>query len=216
MHENRSLLTEIEHIYAQAAQSDDGERCSVAPAPELKERLNAALASLAAADGIMGGLRPRISEPNHLGYNDGVIIPPEDFPVGTAPSVIRSAGADRAPLRGTVRVIVVLVDFTDRHMTQTQQHFHDLFFSTAVLPHGSVREYYPEVTNGLIDIQGDVVGPFRLPQTLATYAHGASGTGAATPNAQTMARDAADRRRPRRSTSRPTTTTATASSTRSS
>jgi len=35
-----------------------------------------------------------------------------------------------------------------------------------------------------------VVGPLRLPQTMATYAHGAAGTGLALPNAQTMARDA--------------------------
>jgi immune inhibitor A len=185
-----SLLAEVQHIYAQAARSEDGQRCAVAPAPELKDRLNAALASLVDAGGMAGGLRARIGEPRHLGFNDGVLIPPEDFPVGTSPSVIRSAGPDRSPLRGTVRVIVVLVDFTDLNMAQTQQHFRDLFFSTAVLPHGSVREYYREVTNGLIDIQGDVVGPFRLPQTLSAYAHGASGIGAATPNAQTMARDA--------------------------
>src|SRR5436190_18841622 len=70
-------------------------------------------------------------------------------------------------------------------------HFRDLFFSLGVLPTKSVREYYREVTNGLIDIQGDVVGPFRMPQTLASYAHGGSGLGSALPNARTMARDAA-------------------------
>lgn len=190
MLDDLKLLTAIQHVYAQAARNNDGQRCAVAPAPELKDRIKAALAALAEADGVVGGFRPRITEPRHLGFNDGMIIPSEDFPVGTSPSVIRSVGADRAPLRGTVRVIVVLVDFTDRHMAQAQQHFRDLFFSTGTLPHGSVREYYRDVTNGLIDIQGDVVGPFRLPQALASYAHGASGIGAATPNAQTMARDA--------------------------
>src|SRR5262245_40541116 len=104
MHEeNRDLLAEVRHIYAQAARADDGERCAVAPAPELQERLKAALASLAAADAVTGGLRPKISEPRHLGFNDGVIIPPEEFPVGTSPSVIRSAAADRSPLRGTLQ-----------------------------------------------------------------------------------------------------------------
>src|SRR5262249_41433462 len=112
-------------------------------------------------------------------------------PLGTAPSVIRrAAGRAGAPLRGTVRVIVVLVDFSDKPMTQTRKHYEDLFFSLGVLPKKSVREYYREVTHGLIDIQGDVVGPYRLPQTVKTYAHGAAGTGAALPNAQTMARDA--------------------------
>ena len=53
-----------------------------------------------------------------------------------------------------------------------------------------MREYYADVTHGIIDIQGQVVGPFRMPQTLATYAHGAAGIGSVLPNAQTMARDA--------------------------
>jgi immune inhibitor A len=53
-----------------------------------------------------------------------------------------------------------------------------------------VREYYADVTHGAIDIQGDVIGPLRLPLTLAQYAHGASGLGSVSPNAQTMARDA--------------------------
>ena len=35
-------------------------------------------------------------------------------------------------------------------MTATPQHFQDLFFSTGKMPHGSVREYYTEVTDGLI------------------------------------------------------------------
>jgi immune inhibitor A len=87
-------------------------------------------------------------------------------------------------------VIVVLVDFSDKAMTKTQAHFRELFFSTGVIATKSVREYYTEVTHGLVDIQGDVAGPFRLPLTLAQYAHGGSGLGNVLPNAQTMARDA--------------------------
>jgi immune inhibitor A len=158
--------------------------------PEAREKLNKAMEKARAAGGFPYALSLRASEPRALGFNDGVIVPPNAFPLGTSPSVIRSAGADRAPLQGTLRVIVVLVDFSDKQMVQTQQHFRDLFFSQGG-PKKSVRDYYAEVTNGLVDIQGDVVGPFRLPQTLATYAHNASGIGAATPNAQTMARDAA-------------------------
>ncbi|HZG26268.1 MAG TPA: M6 family metalloprotease domain-containing protein, partial [Chitinophagaceae bacterium] len=37
----------------------------------------------------------------------------------------------------------------------------------------------------------EVVGPYRMPQKLAQYANGASGTGEALPNARTLARDAA-------------------------
>ena len=186
----REFLSGIAGVYQSASNSDDGERCMVAPSPELRERIKAAIASLAASGGLPQALSLRAAEPTVLGLNDGVIIPPGEFAAGTAPSIIRSAAARvTGPLRGTVRVIVVLVDFSDRPMMQTQQHFQDLFFSQGK-PKKSVREYYSDVTHGLIDLQGDVVGPLRLPQTLKTYANRASGMGTAAPNAQTMAFDA--------------------------
>ncbi len=185
-----AFLSEMLTIYRAARDSDDGHRCAVAPHPELRARMIEALQSLKGTHGLTEALSVKLAEPTAFGLNDGMIYPPDQFPAGTPPSVIRSAAADRAPLRGTVRVIVVLVDFGDKPMVQTPQHFKDLFFSQGVIPTKSVREYYQEVTNGLIDIQGEVVGPFRMPQTLATYAHAASGLGNTLPNAQTMARDA--------------------------
>ena len=184
------FLMNAHRIFAAARANADDARCAVSMAPEARERLKTAIESMRSTEGMPMALSLRAAEPRALGLNDGVIIPPDSFPLGTSPSVIRSAAADRAPLRGTLRVIVVLVDFSDKHMAQTQQHFRDLFFKQNG-PQKSVRDYYAEVTNGLIDIQGDVVGPFRMPQTLAAYAHGASGMGSTLPNAQTMAHDAA-------------------------
>ena len=43
--------------------------------------------------------------PELPGLNDGMIYPPGDFPLGTPPRSIRRAAAERAPLRGTIRVI---------------------------------------------------------------------------------------------------------------
>lgn len=168
--------------------------CAVAPSPELKEKLKAEL-----ADARKRSKSPLAESfaiarsPRHPGFDDGVIIPPDQFPLGTPYESIRSAAADRAPLRGAVRVIVVLVQFSDRAIGQTAAHFNDLFFSTGVLPHGSVREYYRDVTGGLIDITGQVVGPYQLPQTLAWYANGNFGIGrpSGTPRANIMAQDAA-------------------------
>jgi immune inhibitor A len=87
----------------------------------------------------------------------------------------------------------VLVDFPDHPMNENPQHFEDLFFSAGVLPFGSVAEYYREVTDGVVDLVGEVVGPFRLNQTLAWYANNNFGIGrpTGTPRAQHMARDAA-------------------------
>ena len=186
----QAFLRGIARTYKYARASDDGERCMVAPSPELRGRIKAAMARMAASGGLPQALSLRAAEATALGLNDGVIIPPEEFAAGTSPSIIRSAAARAGgPLRGTVRVVVVLVDFSDKPMTQTRQHFQDLFFSRGK-PKKSVREYYSDVTHGLIDLQGDVVGPLRLPKTLKAYAHGASGMGTAAPNAQTMAFDA--------------------------
>ena len=186
-----SLARDMQHIYREARVSEDGERCMVAPCPELADKLKKELTTMRGkAKEFMASFQIRASEPRHDGFNDGMIFPPEDYPLGASPSMIRGAAAERAPLRGVVRVIVVLVDFSDKPMTQTAAHFEQLFFSTGVIPTKSVREYFTDVTRGLVNIQGQVVGPFRMPKTLAQYAHGASGTGSPLPNARTMARDA--------------------------
>lgn len=191
MRSDTELLSSLTRIRRAAAATEDGRRCMVAPSPQLRAELLRQLEQFRGRPGAVGIPFLRIGQPQSPGFDDGVIYPPEHYPVGTPMSVIRSAAADRAPLRGVIRVIVVLVDFSDQAMGQPATHFRDLFFSTGVIPTRSVREYYADVTNGLIDIQGDVVGPFRMPQTMATYAHGASGIGPGLPNARTMARDAA-------------------------
>ena len=166
--------------------------CAVAPSPELKERLMNEVADVrkrSPLSAVLGFSRA----PKRLGFDDGVIIPPDRFPVGTPFAAIRAAAADRAPLRGNVRVIVVLVQFPDRAMTQPASHFQSLFFSNGVLPHGSVKEYYREVTGGLVEIVGEIAGPFTLPQTNAWYANNNFGIGrpSGTARANIMARDAA-------------------------
>ncbi len=180
--------------HRRAATAVWSEFCAVAPSPELKERLRTDLAEaqkrskspLAESFALARG-------PRRLGFDDGVIVPPDQFPVGTPYGSIRAAAAERAPLRGAVRVIVVLVQFSDRPLGQSAAHFNDLFFSTGVVPHGSVKEYFHEVTGGLVDIVGEVVGPYTLPQTLAWYANNNFGIGrpSGTPRANVMAHDAA-------------------------
>ncbi|GAA2750437.1 MULTISPECIES: M6 family metalloprotease domain-containing protein [Kitasatospora] len=167
--------------------------CAVAPSPELRQRLQDQLTRARSGADELAGQLAVSRAPRHLGFDDGTIFPPAEFPLGTPYTTIQAAAADRAPLRGPVRVIVVLADFSDREMTATAQHFEDLFFSLGVLPNGSVREYYREVTHGLVDIVGEVVGPLRLPQTLDWYANGNFGIGRPSGEARAniMARDAA-------------------------
>jgi len=192
------ILADIRRIYAANRDSDDGDRCCVAPAPDLQTKINKALEKMrkAAPEGMgdMVALRQR----PRVGFNDGLIVPGSLLPAGTPPAVARSFKLERAPLRGVVNVIVVLAEFTDQAFgaNATQQHYSDLFFSTGQIPTGSVREYYTEATNGLVTISGQVVGPYTMPDTLANYANGASGTGNTTPNARDLARDAADAANP--------------------
>lgn len=172
---------------------DGDSLCRVPPSPALKERLKNELAQLAGRLGPDSPIRTLAApEPTRPGLNDGLIIPGDQFPLGTSLARVRSAARVRGPLRGDVRVIVVLVDFSDQEMVETPAHFEELFFSTGVLANGSVKEYFTEASNGLINIVGEVVGPYRLPETLAAYADGESGLGPNEPNARTMARHAAE------------------------
>ena len=134
---------------------------------------------------------------------------------------IRAAAAERAPLRGAVRVIVVLVDFTDKRDGQPPRRTSRICSSRlGMLPHGSVTEYYKEVTGGLVDINGEVVGPLpdaADPRLVRQRQLTASATRRATSTrGPTSWRTTPPWRPTRLSTSSPTTTTATATSTRSS
>ncbi len=171
----------------QAAEPSD--RCLVAPSPQIRRQIREHLRTSSAALAPIGPVA--LKTPDRPGYNDGLIVPGRDFPLGTPLEAVRSFAARRAPLRGDVRVIVVLVDFSDAPMTRPIADFHDLFFSLGRVPSGSVREYFREASRNLINLTGEVVGPYRLPRTLAQYAGGQSGVDNPEPNARTMARDAA-------------------------
>ncbi len=187
-----TLVDQVRATYVAAASSDDGQRCMVSASPGLHKKIGN---ELKAADKALKSLpmgEVHAHRPQKFGLNDGLIIPGTEFPLGTPPATIKNAAAERAPLRGVVRVIVVLVEFSDKKMKASKEHFEELFFSQGKMATGSVRDFYQEATNGLIDIQGQVVGPFKLPQKLADYANGASGMGQEAPNARTMARDAVE------------------------
>src|SRR5262245_17672266 len=100
-----------DHIsHARAVWSDF---CAVSPSPELKERLLAELPDpRGRSKSALASPLGRTRAPRRLRFDDGTIIPPTQFPVGTPLSAIRATAAERAPLRGTVRVIVVLVQFS--------------------------------------------------------------------------------------------------------
>jgi immune inhibitor A len=163
--------------------------CPVAPSPQLRARLQEQLGNLRADADVPVVLA---GDPRLPGFNDGTILPPSAFPPGTPLRNVRTAAAERDPLRGQVRVIVVLADFTDKRFEVDTSRFEQLFFSTGEIPTGSVAEYYADVTGGLVTITGQVVGPFTMPQTLEWYANGNYGIGkpSGDPRANILAQDA--------------------------
>ena len=191
------------------------EFCAVAPSPQLRARMREQLSSLQAGADVPLGLA---RDPRPLGFNDGVIRPPGSFPPGTSLTDVRSAAAERAPLRGDRARHRRARRLHRQAVRRDTAHFDDLFFSTGVIPTGSVTEYYTEVTDGLIDHhrRGRRALPHaadaRLVRATATSASASRRATRAPTSWRTTPPTAADPT----STSRPTTTTATATSTRSS
>lgn len=190
-----TLLENYRHIYAAARRSEDGQRCCVSPSPEIQDMMRAELTRLREASRSPMAARLGFRERTRVGFNDGLIVPGTELPLGAPPSVARSVAMKRTAAKAgpkTLNVAVVLVQFSDKPMAaDRKQYFADLFFSTGKIATGSVREYFADVTGKKVNIAGQVVGPYTLPQTLATYAGGGSGIDNPLPNARTMARDAA-------------------------
>ena len=77
---------------------------------------------------------------------------------------------------GEVKVKVLLVDFPDRPGTLDRVHYEDLLFSKAKYPTGSMRDFYLEVSHGMVDVTGTVDGWLRMPQPYSYYTNNESGT----------------------------------------
>jgi immune inhibitor A len=89
------------------------------------------------------------------------------------------------------RAVVILCDFSDNVGTTPPIHYDSLTNSIGIYPSGSVREYYQEVSYGLIDVDF-VITPVwvRLPNPYTYYTNNQYGMGAWPQNAQRMAYDA--------------------------
>jgi len=189
---NNGILNELLPVYQAAAASNDGQRCMIAPSPEIRAQIKKELKRLKGiSSNEMFSNLLSLKQQNRPGLNDSMIYPGRVFPLGTSIAGLKAHDLERAAVRGIVRVIVILAEFPDKKLTNNKKHYEDLFFSKGVVPTGSVNEYYNEVTHGLVDIQGEVAGPFVLPQNLTYYANGNSGMGDNEPNARDMAADAA-------------------------
>ena len=102
-----------------------------------------------------------------------------------APPATPSGAGGRARLRpdapslstiGEWHVPVLLVSFGQQPPRFPPSRFRTLLFdTTGVLPHGSMAEYYRDVSRGLLRVTGDVIGWFALPDTVGWYANNGYG-----------------------------------------
>jgi len=109
------------------------------------------------------------------------------------PSVHGLAASSAAPVAGTLRTLVILVDFADNPSTSGTNtdtaDFVDLLFSTNT-PRRSLTDFYTENSYGKVHVEGDVVGWFRMPRLYDYYVNGLRGLGPWPQNSQTLAWDA--------------------------
>ncbi|MCL2681903.1 MAG: M6 family metalloprotease domain-containing protein [Bacteroidales bacterium] len=76
---------------------------------------------------------------------------------------------------GNVRVPIILVGFQDRAFTTPKAHYEMLFnqLNLTSTPYGTVpgslRDYFSSVSNGTLDVQVDVFGPYTMPNNLLHY-----------------------------------------------
>jgi immune inhibitor A len=143
-----NLLEDIKHIYEAARRSEDGERCCVAPSPEIQEKMRDELRQMRSESDSAMPNRLGFRGQKRVGFNDGLTVPGTELPLGTPPSVARSVALKRAPMMPkTMNVVVVMVQFSDKPLaSDRKQYFEDLFFSTGKVATGSVHEYYTDVT----------------------------------------------------------------------
>ncbi|QDT10780.1 Immune inhibitor A precursor [Planctomycetes bacterium K23_9] len=109
---------------------------------------------------------------NVPGIDDGLISEVQEKPFEQLQKISRPA----KKLAGTVRTIVLLVDFEDEpHADENSLGvFDEMLFGS--IPSGSMSEYYSEVSNSNITIEGEVHGWFRMPEKLSYYTNAGSGT----------------------------------------
>lgn len=113
-----------------------------------------------------------------------------------------NAPAERTPFSGgaaartgPVKLLVILVDFSDESaaggtVAATPADFDLLLGSTGQYPTGSMKDYYDETSYGLADLDVDVAGWYRMPETYAFYTACNYGFGTYPMNAQRLAEDA--------------------------
>lgn len=112
---------------------------------------------------------------------------------------LASPSRELAAVVGTRRALVLLVDFSDKVATQSQQHYKDMLFSSGTYATGSLRDFYWEASYNQLTVTGEVSGEggvttgwYRASQAYSYYTNGNYGFGSYPQNAQKLVEDTVD------------------------
>ncbi len=166
--------------------------CVVPPSPALEERIIRSKKRLAAGAGL-----PDTPNDEVLDLDRAVKILTR--PKRTRAHTLIHRAASQAPVLGTKKALVLLVDFSDGTATRPQAHYSEMLFSVGSHSTGSMRDYYREASYDQLDVIGEVAGTggptagwFRAPETKAYYTNADYGFGSYPQNAQRLVEHAVD------------------------
>jgi immune inhibitor A len=161
--------------------------CVVPPAPELYEKIARSKERFIAGERLPADTTVDVVDLR--AYTLIMSRPPTLTHIFVAPAL--------APVTGTRRALVLLVDFSDKTAAENQQHYKDMLFSSSTYPTGSMRDFYREASYGQLTVTGEVFGQggptagwFRAPQQYTYYTNNNYGFGAYPQNAQRLVEDA--------------------------
>jgi immune inhibitor A len=151
--------------------------------PKVLKNIRASIASkrvLSTADARLARRMGLLSIPNiaRTGWNDGIIYPLEEQRNRSIGHVRSARPSERFTLSrasGTLKCLVLLVDFSDNVATQTPSHFETLLFDRNNT--NSMASFYHELSYGKLNVTGVVTQWIRAPKPYSFYTAGESGTG---------------------------------------
>jgi immune inhibitor A len=170
----------------------DDIHCIMPPAPELEERILRTRRAVL-ADRVL----PEQATPDLLDVRAWTLIAAR--PPRTRPDTFAAPTRAPAPVVGTRRALVLLVDFSDAQASESQAHYEQMLFSSGTYATGSMRDFYREASYGKLDVVGEVSGTggptagwYRVSQPKTYYADGQYGFGTHPKNAQKLVEEAID------------------------
>lgn len=165
-------------------------QCIMPPAPELEEKIVRTKQRFLAGETL-----PGVATVDLLDFRSFNLIATR--PKKTRAHTLVSPTREFAPVLGTRKALVLLVDFSDKAATQNQAHYTNMLFSSGTYGTGSMRDFFREASYNKLDVTGVVSGTggptsgwYRVPQPKSYYTDGNYGFNAYPKNAQRLVEDA--------------------------